>query len=458
MKVKEAQAEVASPSGIASPKRYLSLFSAIMRFIPSQQVSRMPPATNFKEYLQRMGSFSRNARLYLLATALHGLGGGIWSVIFYLYLNLDEIGFQPNFISNMFTAGAIATGLVALPAGLLCERVGTRRAILVSQAANLLSFIQVFALQPSVLLLTSLSSGLIGTIGGVAGPPFMAKNSKDEERTYLFSLNWTLGTIMSVIGNFMGGFLPDMFNSALTFPTGAGTGSAAGYRIALVSAVTLILIGSIPFLLIKEDKSTRKQAVGRLLSLKNVQHPFTIIKFMIPVGIIGFGAGFIVPLFSLFFKLKLAATSEQIGAIFALGSVTLAIGTFVAPTVANKVGKVQAVVLCQFLSMPFIMLVTLAPNLALAATAYLARGALMNMAGPINTAFQMEMVSEGERATTSGLMTMADNVPRAITASVSGALMTGNDFYTPFLFTTTTYFCASSLFYIFFRNVKRSAT
>ena len=340
----------------------------------------------------------------------------------------------------------------------MCERIGTRRAILASQAANMLSFIQIFALQPPILLLTSLSGGLIGTIGGVAGPPFMAKNSRDEERTYLFSLNWTLGTIMSVIGNFMGGFLPGLFNSVLTLPTGTGTGSAEGYRLALVLAVTLILIGSIPLLLIKEDKTMKRQTMGRLLGLKNVQHPFTIIKFMIPVGIIGFGAGFVVPLFSLFFKLKFAATAEQIGGIFALGSITLALGTFVAPTVASKIGKVKAVVTCQFLSMPFIMLVTLSPNLVLAATAYLLRGALMNMAGPINSTFQMEIVAEGERATTSGLMIMADNVPRAITASVSGALMTGNDFYTPFLFTTMTYFCASSLFYIFFRNIEKSAT
>jgi MFS family permease len=413
-------------------------------------------ASEFREYTQRVGSFSRNARLYLLATTLHGLGGGIWGVIFYLYLNLDEIGFQPNFISNMFTVGAIATGLVALPAGLLCERVGTKRAILISQTANLLSLIQVFALQSSVLLLTSLSAGLISTVGGVAGAPFMMRNSKEQERTYLFSLNWTISTITAVIGNFAGGFMPDIFNSLLALPTGAGVGSAAGYRLTLLISLTLILVGSIPYLLIKEEKPTSKPAISRLLSLKNIQNPFTIVKFMIPVGIIGFGAGFIVPLFSLFFKLRFTATAQQIGAIFALGSVTLAVGTFVAPTVASKMGKVRAVVVCQFLSMPFIMLVTLSPNLTFATVAYLTRGALMNMAGPINTTFQMEMVSEGERATTSGLTTMADSIPRAATASISGALMTGNDFYTPFLFTTITYFCASSLYYVFFRGAEKN--
>lgn len=412
-------------------------------------------SSEFRRYLQRVGSFSRNARLYLLASTLQGLGGGIWGVIFYLYLNLDEIGFQPNFVSNMFTASALATGFVALPAGLLCERIGTRKAIIISQAASLLSFIQVSTLQASILLLTSLSSGLISTLGGVAGAPFMMRNSREEERTYLFSLNWTIGTITAVVGNFTGGFMPDVFNSALGLPTGARIGSALGYRITLSIALTLILIGSVPFLLIKEDKTMRKQRIGTLLSLKNIQHPFTIVKFMIPTAMIGFGAGFIVPLFSLFFKLKLGATSGEIGTIFALGSITLALGTFLAPTVANRLGKVKAVVTCQYLSMPFIMGMTLAPNLPSASFAYLVRGALMNMAGPINTTFEMEMVSETERATTSGLMIMADNVPRAVTASISGSLMTGNDFFTPFVFTTLTYFSASSLFYMFFRKAEK---
>lgn len=102
------------------------------------------------------------------------------------------------------------------------------------------------------------------------------------------------------------------------------------------------------------------------------------------------------------------------------------------------------------------MLMTLAPNLALASAAYVARGALMNMAGPISSTLQMELVTEKERATTNGLMIMADNIPRATTASISGKMMTGSDFYTPFLFTTVTYFIASSLYYIFFRKAEFS--
>jgi predicted MFS family arabinose efflux permease len=81
----------------------------------------------------------------------------------------------------------------------------------------------------------------------------------------------------------------------------------------------------------------------------------------------------------------------------------------------------------------------------------------MNMAGPISTNLQMELVSETERATTSGLMTMSDNIPRAVTASVSGQMMARRDFFTPFVITTVTYVLASSLYFIFFRNSEKKS-
>ena len=399
---------------------------------------------------------SRNAKLYLVATILQGLSFGIWGVIFYLYLNLPEVGFQPDFISNMFTAGAIATGLVALPAGLLCERVGSKKALLIGLMANFISLIQIVALRPTILLLASLTSGLIGTVGWVASVPFMMENSRKEERTHLFSVNWASMIIMGVIGSYIGGVMPDSFNSFLGLSTGPEIGSAIGYRIALAVSVILALVAAFPILLIKEKKPLQKQKMADLLALRNIRSHEIIIKFMIPTALIGFGAGFIVPLFTLFFKLRFSATMEQIGVISALGSVALGMGTLAAPLLSSKLGKVKSVVMCQFSSMPFIMLMTLAPNLTLASTAYVARGALMNMAGPISSTLQMELVTEEERATTNGLTIMADNIPRAVTASISGAMMTGSDFYTPFLFTTVTYFIASSLYYVFFRKAESS--
>jgi MFS family permease len=391
-----------------------------------------------------------------MATTLQGLGSGIWAVIFYLYLNLPEIGFDLDFIGYMFTASAIATGLIALPAGLLCERLGPKKTILIGLAANLINPIQIMILQRSALLLASLASGLIGTLSWVASAPFMAENSTTEERTYLFSFAWALMIIMGVIGNYVGGIMPDLFNAFLRLRTGQN-GSPTGYRISLAISIVLMLTAVLPILLIKERERSQKHKMVDLLNLRNIRSRRTIVKFMIPAAIIGFGAGFIVPLFNVFFKKRFLATPAQVGTMSALSNITLGVGIIVAPALSRKLTKAKSVVLCEYLSMPFIMLTTLSPNLTFAAGAFISRNALMNMAGPIATALQMELVTETERATTNGLMVAADNIPRAITASISGVMMTGKDFTTPFLFTTVTYFIASSLYFLFFRNAEAQA-
>jgi len=389
----------------------------------------------------------------MVATALQGLSSGIWAVIFNLYLNLKAVGFQPDFIGLMFTVSAIATGLVALPAGLLCERLGPKKALLIGFMANSVNLAQVVILQPSILLIASLGSGLIGTVAWVAAAPFMMENSTQEERTYFFSVDWAIMIIMGVIGNYVGGLMPNLLNTFLGLPTGAN-GSPIGYRISLGISMALALTMVIPVLLIKEDRMLQRQKISDLISFRNIRSHRTILKFMIPTAMIGFGAGFIVPLFNLFFSLKFSASLEQIGLISSLSSITLGIGTLAAPALSKRLGRVKSIAVCEFLSLPFIMLMTLAPNLALASSAFITRNALMNMAGPISSTLQMELVTETERATTNGLMVMADDVPRALTASVSGKMMTESDFFTPFLVTTLTYFVASSLYFMFFRKAE----
>jgi MFS family permease len=407
-----------------------------------------------KEYFQPMGMLGQNARLYLLAACFQGLSSGIWGVIFYLYLNLNSIGFGLNFIGNLFTASAVATGLIALPAGLFCELTGPKKALLIGLVSNFASLMQIIFLQTSILLAASFASGLMGTIYTIAGAPFMLENSDRKERAHLFSFNLTLTVIMGVVGSYVGGVMPDLFNATLGLPTGTQFGSPVGYRLTLAVSVLLAFSAAIPLFLVKEKKIQRQKAHA-LLGLKNIKSPQTIIKFMIPTALIGFGAGFIVPLINLFFKHKFSASSEQIGVISALGSITLGVGAMVAPFLAARLGKVRSVAACEFLSLPFIMLIPLSPNLAYGATAYILRTALMNMSGPIGTMLQMEVVSDTERATTSGLMTMADGLPRAAAASAAGQMLNEGSFVTPFLITTITYPLAASLYYILLRKVEK---
>ena len=406
-----------------------------------------PSLSVFREYIRMIRMFSRNARLFLTSTVLSGLSFGIWGAIFNLYLR--ELGYKEDFAGFMFSLSAFATGLMALPAGLLCEGIGRKRSLLLGMlVSNLFYLVEVFTADSTLLLASSLAAGFVGTISWVANAPFMMENSEREERTYLFSVSWAFMTVAGMVGNLLGGYLPDSFATMVEGQT------VPRFRLTLLCSIAFTFVSVLPLLLIKE-KRTPRQAATQLLLLKNIQSGPTILKLVLTTGLIGFGAGFIVPLFNMFFANKLHATTEQIGIIFALGQVALAVGTLLAPVLSSRVGKVKAVVLCQVCSIPFISMIALSETLELAGFSYLVRGALMNMAGPIGSTFTMEIVESAERATTSGLTVMADNIPRAIGANLGGQMMSSGEYVLPYFFTSLFYITAATLYLGFFRKMER---
>jgi MFS family permease len=286
---------------------------------------------------------NRNAKLFLVATVFQGLGSGIWTVLFYLYLKLPGIDFRDDFIGTMFAAGTVAMGLVALPAGLLCERVGPKRAILIGTLANLVNLAQITVLQPIGLLIASLISGLIGTVSLIATAPLLMENSSPEDRTYLFSFQSMLSIIMAVVGSLLGGFMPVLFNGMLGLKAGSNS-SVVGYRVSLAVSIALSLAVTFPVLLIERSAGSGTHRMIDLLNLRNIKSSKTIIKFMIPTVIGGFGAGFVIPLITPFFLDRYSANSLEIGVISSLGNVTLGIATLVAPELSKRLSKVKSVV------------------------------------------------------------------------------------------------------------------
>jgi len=186
----------------------------------------------------------------------------------------------------------------------------------------------------------------------------------------------------------------------------------------------------------------------------NIKSKATITKLVFATALMGLGSGFIVPLFNVFFQSKLGASKAEIGTIFALGQIGVAVGTLLMPAVAEKLGKVKTVSAVQLLSIPFILAIVLSPNIAWATTPYIVRLSLMNMVGPLRDSFSMEVVHASERATTSGLNGMAWSVLRAGGTAVAGEMMESGDFFLPYLLTTVLYAASSILYLFFFSQTK----
>jgi len=191
------------------------------------------------------------------------------------------------------------------------------------------------------------------------------------------------------------------------------------------------------------------------LGLKNVSHWSFIGKYATTVTTVGMGAGVIVMFFNLFFKYQFSASSEMIGIIFGINTFVLASGNFIAPALADKIGKVKTVVFTEVLSIPFLLLIGLADNLPLAVVGYVTRSVLMNMAGPVSNAFFMEGLTKEERATAVGVVRTGDSLVRGFGAIIGGWFLAMGMYQTPYFVVAGLYVLAVIMFYLFFRNSER---
>lgn len=372
-------------------------------------------------------------------------------VLFNLYL-LD-LGFREDFIGHTFLLGGLAAGLAAFPVGIMSDKIGRKKSLLIGvMVGSIFNAILVCTSNPILLLTVSLFGGLFSIIFWVVGPPFMMENSEPEERTHLFSINLATWFLSSMAGSFAGGFLPGVFSSLL----GVGNESVMVYRVTLTISVMFLFLSFLPFHAIKEKSYQQNNAtMARRLSLKAIQSRAAIGKLVLTSGLLGLGAGLIVPFFNVFFQNRLQASPEQIGVIFALGNVMTAVGIVLAPVLSGRLGKVRAVAFTQFSSIPFIFGIAFSLNLGFASVSYLARGALMVMGVPIYQNLAMEVVQTEERATTSGFINMADRIPRAVGSSIAGQMMIGGNYVLPYMITSAFYFFGGTLFLIFFRKMEK---
>ncbi|MFY9199386.1 MAG: MFS transporter [Methanosarcina flavescens] len=181
----------------------------------------------------------------------------------------------------------------------------------------------------------------------------------------------------------------------------------------------------------------------------------TIQKLILVNGLIGMGWGLALPYFNVYFDIVLGASSKQIGIIFSLSQLVMMFTLLFVPILTEGLGKVKVVALVQLASIPFLLLFISTSILAIAAFGFVMRSAIMNMSNPVLSSFNMEIVSEDQRATVNSLIWMSCYTFVGL-STYAGGLMMAHGFYTlPFLLTCILYIVATVLYYIFFEKVEK---
>ncbi|HQL39948.1 MAG TPA: MFS transporter, partial [Anaerolineaceae bacterium] len=182
--------------------------------------------------------------------------------------------------------------------------------------------------------------------------------------------------------------------------------------------------------------------------LKNQAGLFS--RLILPMLLTSFGAGLIMPFMNVFFRETYRLTDSAVGTMFAWGSLAMGVGLLIAPPLAERMGKIQLVVVTQGMSIPFLFLLGFSPWYGLSAASYYVRLALMNMSGPVYQTFVMEKVEPSARATIASLVSMANSVGWAFSPTISGWIQVKYGFGPAFVGTIILYILSVYFYWRFF--------
>jgi len=234
-----------------------------------------------------------NMRLLLVGAALLGLGNGIFMTFFNLYLKQGGLG--EAFLGRLNSLGTIGSLTLAIPAGLLATRLGSRKSLAVSALLiAVFSAVQASILAPVVLIIMQIGVSASNMLYGATYNPEMMRSTDPEDRQTAFSLAFMVGTTMSVIASVVGGLLPPMFARF-------GAPPLMGLRLTLIVGAAFILASTAVFLRVREHQAIGSQWVDDPVTAGQSEPDVTpswkrfAFRYAVANVIIGFGAGLTIP-------------------------------------------------------------------------------------------------------------------------------------------------------------------
>jgi MFS family permease len=401
--------------------------------------------------------FNRSANLLLVAIFIYGIVYNIWG----LFLNLFVLSnhFNKEFLGIANMVPAIAALVLGIPLGVLSDKIGRKRAMLIGLAGSAFSTgLMAISNTAGMILLSSFLWGIGTTLFTISQAPFLMKISDENNRLTLFSLNSSLQIVAGVFGNYFAGQIPGFAAGWLHI----SEVSPAAYQIVFFTSTAVGILAIIPLLFIhKEQPVTSPLTIKPVDALVESPSDFNlkwlidpaVIKLVLPNTIIGAGAGILIPYLNIFYMERFGLGNRELGLLFSISALITGVGIMSGPRLAGWLGsKVKVVVITQATSLFFMMLSGFSQVMGLSIVGFLMRGMLINIAPPVWSAFCMEQTSPSRQGAVNSFMNLTWTAGWLLGPYISGIIQERYGFSPLFIATFFLYGLAILLTWIFFRN------
>lgn len=405
-------------------------------------------------------SFGRNARLFLVTLGLATLIiDGVYAVVFNLYLL--RLGYDAAFVGQINSAGLLTFAVASLPAGELGKRWGSRRAMIaglfVVLAGSLaLPFAGVFLPEwQSGWLMTAYVVMFLGyAIFFVNGVPFLMGATTPEQRNHAFAAQTAIFSIAAFFGGIMGGTLPALFARL----SGTTTADPTPYRVPLVVAALLLIPGIVAAARTTQDLPPRRPR-SRINLLKRLgtfdRRYLELLAVISVVRILQVGGmASANTFFNVYMDQSLHVPTAQIGAIAALARIVSVPAALSVAVLATRWGQRNLVIMSGVATVISLLPLALLPFWGAAAAGFIGVTAAASIRYPAFLVYSMEMVTEEQRPTMSGLSEMTAGVAFSSMALIGGYVITNVGYAAHFLLGAVAVTLGTIVFAVYFRKPR----
>ncbi len=403
----------------------------------------------FRRALARLNSFSPAARHFLAFSLLISIGAAIFNLVFNLYMS--ALGFSNALIGVFNALPALALVGIGLPFAALAERIGYRMFLLGGGGlAAFASLVLTLAGAPLIAVLAAGTFALALTILQVLSGPLLAQISTESERVSLFAVNQSLAWAAALIGDLLGGGIPELAARA----NHASSSSAGAIRAAFAAMALLTIVG-LPFLVrLAGGSGLRPAVVFPVRELFRVDVA-RFARLLVPILLLGIGAGMYLNFLQLYLAQRFGLTAGPIGAVFAVGAALTVIATLLAPSIGRRFGLTRTVGASQVIGAPLVLALAFLMTLPVALVIVTVRQLVLNVQGPLNQAFGMGYVEASQRARFATAQIVVSGIGVAgIGPLLSGFLQVRGGYQLAFSVSAAFYLLAGLTFLLLFGKVR----
>lgn len=405
-------------------------------------------------YIQTLGRFSREVRLFLVSSALMGfcVFGGIYSVLFNLYLL--RLGYGPEYIGAANAVGFLSTAVFAMLGVAISNRLGIRRALILGMTLAVLGYAllplgeALPGRAPDVWILALYMFAHFGlTIYLVSANPFLMAATLPAERSHAFSVQVAVWPLSGFAGSLLGGALPAFFAGLL----GHSLDSPVPYRFPLLLAASLLTLAIVALYALREVKIEELPESHEMPA----NYPLAIMLIMAAVGflrVVGEGVGR--TFFNVYLDDALGVPTVQIGTMLAFAQLLAAPIALFAPYFVRRFGNRNLLGWGTLVMAAAILPLALVPHWLGAGLGLVGILGMSSLVRPAYMMFTQEIVHPRWRTSMSGITTLAVGLSWGTVAFGGGFIIANLGYPMLFLLATGLTGAGALVFTLFARRIS----